>query len=177
MYKSVSRSCKACNMNTVLLSMQMCDLLVVVVSCCQNLVVATAPSLHKKLIVFIEVCHRDVFLSQLHGLTFWVIFFKFRACWEYGNLRPVRRMSPSSEWGIVLHVNLLLCRIWHANNGSGAIFECRAGCKFSIANGHNFFFVNFLIKWNFRRFEHVCHNPLCLSLPDSQKPERNASEY
>ena len=32
---------------------------------------------------------------------FRVIFFlKFSACTEYGNLKPITRMSPFSEWGM-----------------------------------------------------------------------------
>ena len=101
---------------------------------------------------------RDLDQYCLHrSLSSWRFFvwffFKFSACTEYGKLKPITWMSPFSEWSIVFHMKLMLCRIWHANNWSGGIFESGAGCKFSIANGHDFFFVNFLIKWNFRRVE------------------------
>ena len=62
--------------------------------------------------------------------------------------------------GYFFHVKFLLCRIWHANNDPGAIFERGAGCKFSIANGRNFSYKKRILDGLNIFFP----NPLCLSL-------------
>lgn len=87
------------------------------------------------------------------------VIFHFSACTEYGNSRPIT--WTVSEWDIFLHVKLSLCRTWCANNGSGAVFKCRGGFKFSIANGNNFFSVNFRVKWNFTQVEHLSFIARC----------------
>ena len=95
-------------------------------------------------------------------MTFFrVIFIKFGACTECGSLKPITQMSPFSKWVLFFMSSYCYAGFDMRTMARAPFSKAEQDARFQLQM--DFFFVNFLIKWNFRQAEHLSFITRCVS--------------